>query len=146
MKFRTTVQLGGKTATGLEVPPEVVESLGTSKRPAVTVTIGGHTYRSTIAAMGGKYMIPLAAEHRQAAKVEAGDEVEVEVALDTAPREVTVPPELQAALDAAPAALEKFKTLSYSNQRAIVLQVEGAKTDDTRNRRIARAVETLAAG
>lgn len=147
MKFRTTILLGGKTATGFEVPPEVVESLGKTKRPAVTVTIDGrYTYRSTVAPMGGKFLIPFASEHREATGLNAGDEVEVSLELDTAPREVAVPPALQEALDAAPAAAEKFKSLSYSNQRAIVLQVDGAKTEETRQRRVAKAIETLLAG
>lgn len=64
MKFRTLVELGGKTATGLRVPPGVVAALGSSRKPAVMVTIGGYTYRSTVASRGGAFMIPLSAEHR----------------------------------------------------------------------------------
>ena len=62
MRFRTTVELGGKTATGMRVPAEVVEALGTRKRVPVTVALGGHTYRSTIAPYGGDFMLPLSAE------------------------------------------------------------------------------------
>ena len=99
MRFRSVVQLEGKTATGFRVPPEVVAALGTGKRPPVRVTIGGHTYRSTVAAYGDVFMLPLSAENRMAAGVAAGDEIEVELELDTAPREVTVPADLAAALD-----------------------------------------------
>jgi hypothetical protein len=79
MRFATTIERGGKTATGFAVPSEIVEGLASGKRPPVTVTIGGHTYRSTIAVMGGRFMIPLSAENRQAAGVAAGDKVEVDI-------------------------------------------------------------------
>jgi hypothetical protein len=141
--FRTTVFLGGKTATGFEVPDEVVEQLGAGKRPAVQVTVGPHTYRSTLAVMGGRYLLPLSAENRTAAGVAAGDEVDVTVALDTAPREVDVPADFAAALTAAPAAEAAFEKLAYSHKRRWVLAIEGAKTDATRERRIAKAVADL---
>ncbi|OGO57076.1 MAG: hypothetical protein A2V85_17800 [Chloroflexi bacterium RBG_16_72_14] len=143
MRFRTTIQLEGKTATGFRVPPEVVAGLGGGKRPAVTVTIRGHTYRSTVAAYGDVFMLPLAAEHRAAAGVAAGDEVEVELAPDTAPREVEVPADLAAALAAEPEARAFFDGLSYSNRRWFVLSIDGAKTPETRQRRVDRAVEML---
>jgi len=146
MQFRTTVELGGKTATGLEVPAEVVDALGAGKRPAVSVTIGGHTYRSTIAPMGGRFLLPLSAENRTAAGVVAGDEVDVTVERDDAPREVLVPPDLQAALDADPAAKAFFEGLSKSNRQRHVLSVEGAKTPETRARRVEKAVVSLREG
>ena len=146
MRFRTTIQLEGKTATGVRVPPEVVAALGGGKRPAVTVTIGGHTYRSTVAAYGDVFMLPLAAEHRAAAGVAAGDEVEVELAPDTAPREVEVPADLAAALAAEPEARAFFDGLSYSNRRWFVLSVEGAKAPETRQRRVDKAVAMLREG
>src|SRR4051794_14222248 len=99
MRFRATILLGGKTATGIRVPPEVIASLGSSKRPPVRVTINGYTYRSTVAVMGGEFMVGVSAENRCGARVVAGDEVEVEIALDTEPRVVTVPPDFAAALD-----------------------------------------------
>jgi hypothetical protein len=144
--FRTVVEAAGKTATGLPVPDDVVERLGAGRRPSVTVTLGGHTYRSTIASMGGRFMLPLSGENRAAAGVAAGDEVDVVVALDDAPREVVVPDDLAAALQAAPVAAEAFARLSYSNQRRHVLAVDGAKTDATRSRRITKVVEELSAG
>jgi len=146
MKFQSTVELGGKTATGIRVPDEIVESLGAGRRPAVTVGIGGHTYRSTVAVMDGVYMLPLSAENREAAGVAAGDEVEVEIALDTAPRVMAVPDDLAAALDAEPAARRTFDGLSYSLQRFHVESVTGAKTAETRQRRIAKSVATLREG
>ncbi|GAA2818749.1 YdeI/OmpD-associated family protein [Crossiella cryophila] len=146
MKFLTTVELGGKNATGLRVPVEVVEVLDAGKRPAVKVTIGKHSYRSTVAVMGGEYWLPLSAENRTAAGVAAGDRIEVTVALDTAPRTVEVPADLAAALAAEPAAAEFFRSLSYSNQRWHTLNIDGAKTADTRARRVAKSVELLKEG
>jgi hypothetical protein len=143
MKFRAVIQLGGKTATGLQVPPEVVASLGSGKRPAVQVTINGYTYRSTVATMGGEFMLPVSAEVREGAGIAAGDEVEVEIALDSEPREVRVPPDLADALERDADAKRFFEGLSYSNKRRVVLQIEDAKTPETRQRRIAKAVSTL---
>jgi hypothetical protein len=91
VRFRTTIQQSGKTATGIQVPAEVIEALGGGKRPAVTVTINGYTYRSTVAVMGGRYMVGVNAEHRARAGVAGGEEVDVDIDLDTAPREVSVP-------------------------------------------------------
>jgi hypothetical protein len=113
------------------VPTELVAKLGASKRPPVRVTVNGHTYRSTVAVMGGKFMVGVSAENRAAAQVEGGDEVDVELELDTAPREVPVPADLAAALDRDPAARQRFDSLSYSRRQAHVLSVEGAKTDET---------------
>jgi Bacteriocin-protection, YdeI or OmpD-Associated/Domain of unknown function (DUF1905) len=143
MKFTTVIELGGKTATGFRVPDEIVASLESGKRPPVRVTIGAHTYRSTVAPMGGASWLPLSAENREAAGVTAGDEVEVRVELDTAPRQVTVPEDLAAALDADPEARRTFDGLSYSNQRWHVESIAGAKTDETRQRRLAKSVATL---
>ena len=116
VRFRTTILSTGKTTMGFEVPASAVEALGAGKRPPVTVTINGYTYRNSIAVIGGVYMIGVSSEHRGPAKVTGGEEVDVELALDTAPREVTVPPELAAALDAEPAAKAAFDKLSYSNR------------------------------
>ena len=140
------MELGGKTATGMEVPASVVEELGAGKKPTVTVTVGGHTYRSTVAVMGGRYLLPLSAENRTAAGVAAGDDVEVDVELDTEPREVAVPDDLRAALDGDDAAREAFERLSYSHRRRHVLAVEEAKTPETRQRRVTKALETLRSG
>jgi hypothetical protein len=146
VKFRTTVLLEGKTATGFRVPADVVASFERGKRPPVTVTINGFTYRSTVAAYGDVFMLPLAAESRAGAGVAAGDEIEVELALDTKPRTVEVPDDLARALAADVTAKAAFDALSYSNQRRIVLSVEGTKVPETRARRIAKSVEDLRAG
>ena len=146
MRFRATLETEGKTATGINVPAEVVEALGAGKRPRVTVTINGHTYRSSVAVLGGRYMLGVSAENRAAAGVEGGQDVDVELELDTAPREVTVPPDFAAALAAEPAAQATFDGLSYSNRSWHVLQIDGARTDETRQRRIAKSVEALRAG
>jgi hypothetical protein len=146
MRFRTTILQGGKTATGIQVPDEVVEALGAGRRPAVRVTINGFTYRSTVAVVGGRYMVGVSAENRAGAGVAGGDEVDVDMELDTAPREVAVPADLAAALDAEPAARRTFDGLSYSNRSWHVLQVTGAKTEETRQRRIAKSVDVLKQG
>ena len=143
MRFTATIELGGKTATGIPVPEEVVLGLGRGKRVPVTVTIGGYAYRSTIAAYNGHYMLPLAAEHREAAGVSAGQEVVVDLEVDDAPREVEVPEDLAFALAADDAAGAAFDKLSYSNKRRIVLSVEGAKAPETRARRIDKALAEL---
>jgi hypothetical protein len=146
MRFRTMILQSGRTATGIQVPEEVVQALGAGRRPAVKVTVNGYTYRSTVAVMGGAFMIGLSAEHRAAAGVSGGEEVDVDIDLDTAPREVSVPADFAAALDAEPAARRTFDGLSYSNKSWHVLQVEGAKTDETRQRRIAKSVDILKQG
>lgn len=146
MKFRTEIQLSGKTATGIRVPEEIVAALGSGQRPAVRVTINGYTYPSTVARMGGEYMLPVSAEVRENAGVAAGDEVEVDVQLDTEPREVTVPADFAEALDRDADARRFFDGLSYSNKRRIVLSIEGAKTEETRQRRIDKSISMLHEG
>ena len=146
MRFRTTIQQSGKTATGIQVPEEVIEALGSGKRPAVKVTINGYTYRSTVAVMGSVYMVGVNAENRAGAGVAGGDEVDVDIDLDTAPREVSVPTDFASALDTEPEARRTFEGLSYSNKSWHVLQIEGAKTDETRQRRIAKSVDILKQG
>lgn len=141
--FRATVLLAGKTATGVVVPDDVVAALGSGKRPAVHVTIGGYRYRSTVAVMGGKFMLPISAEVRKGAGVAAGDAVEVTLLLDSEPRVVVVPPDFAAALDAEPASRRRFDGLSFSNQRGFVDPIEAAKSPETRQRRIDKSIEKL---
>lgn len=143
MRFRAVLELNGKTATGIGVPPEVVEGLGQGKRPPVQVTIGGHSYRSTIGVMGGRYLIPVSAEHRAAAGITAGDEVDVEVTLDTHSRAVSVPTDFAEALSGNAPAGQAFDQLSKSHQQRWVLSITDAKTPQTRERRIAKAIEAL---
>lgn len=137
---------GAKTATGIEVPDAIVVALGRGRRPPVRITVAGHTYRSTIAPMGGRYMVGLSAENRAASGVSGGDEIDVDIELDTEPREVVVPADLAAALDAEPEARRYFDGLSYGNKSRHVLSVQGAKTDETRQRRIAKSVAMFIEG
>ena len=129
--------------TGIPVPPEVVEALGGGKRPAVNVRINGFDYRTSVGSMGGRFLVPVSAERRAAAGVKAGDTIEVELTLDTAPRELSVPADLAEALAADPAAQAAFDKLSYSARQRHVLAVEGAKTAETRARRIGKVVDEL---
>ena len=146
MRFRGKILLGGKTATGIRVPEKVVASLGPSKRPPVRVTINGHTYRSSVASMGGQFMLGVSADVRKNAGVAAGDEVDVDIELDTEPREVTVPPDFTNALARDAKASRFFDGLSYSNKQRFVISIEGAKTAETRQRRIAKAISMLQEG
>ena len=142
MRFTAKISLEGKTATGIEVPPDVVEGLGGGKRAKVLVTLNGYTYRSSVAPYNGVFMLPLSAEHRTAAAVAAGDNVDVELELDKEERVVAVPPDPAEALAAA-GARQAFDALSYSNQRRYVLSIDDAKTPETRARRIVKAVGEL---
>jgi hypothetical protein len=139
----TVVQAEGKNATGLRVPADVITALGPQKRPKVTVSVNGYTYRSTVAAYGEVFMLPLSAEHRQAAGVMAGDEVEVTITLDTEPRTVDLPPDFAAALAVQPGARAAFDALGYSVRKEYVRQIESAKAQETRSRRIASIVAKL---
>ena len=143
MKFRALIEGAGKTAAGIEVPARVVSALGSTKRPAVRVTINGHTYRSTVAVLGGRFMMGVSAEVRAAAGVGAGEQVEVEMELDTVPREVTVPPALTTELAGDAAARQRFEALSYSKKRLLVDPIANAKTDETRQRNLAKAMAQL---
>jgi Bacteriocin-protection, YdeI or OmpD-Associated/Domain of unknown function (DUF1905) len=143
MRFRAVLQTNSKTATGIEVPDDVVTALGSGKRPKILVTIRNYTYRTTVGVVSGRSMIPVSADVRAQAGVIAGDDLTVDVELDDQPRVVEVPADLAAALDADPRARQAFDALSYSHQRAHVLAVEGAKKPETRQRRVERAVADL---
>jgi len=146
MRFQAKLELEGKTATGINVPADVVERLGSSQRPPVSVTINGYTYRSTIAAYRGVFMLPVSAEVRAAAGVSAGDVIDVDVELDSAPRVVVVPSDFAAALEADADARRFFDSLSYSNKRRFTLSIEDARTPETRQRRIQKSVAALREG
>lgn len=146
MRFHSTVELSGKTATGLQVPDDVVAALGSGKRPAVRITIGGHTYRTTVASMGGRFLAPLNAANRAAAGVVAGDEVEVEIQADTAPREIIIPSDLSTALADERSVRSFFDSLSFTHRKEWVRWIEEAKKPETRRARIANTVEALRAG
>lgn len=146
MRFRTAILETGKTAAGIEVPPEIVDALGAGKRPKVLVTIRGYSYRSSVAVMGGTYMIGISAANRAGAGVKGGDQVDVDVELDTAPREVRIPDDFAAALAAEPDAARTFAGLSYSNKSWHTYQIDSAKSEETRERRIARSIAALRGG
>ncbi|MFI9634152.1 MULTISPECIES: YdeI/OmpD-associated family protein [unclassified Nocardia] len=142
MKFRTHVE-PPEPMRGLEVPPEVVAALGEGARPPVTITINGHSWKSRVALMRGRYLLGLSNANRQAAGVEIGEEIEVEVELDTQPRVVVEPPDFAEALDADPVARAAYDDLAYSRKREHVHAIESAKKPDTRQRRIEKAIATL---
>ncbi|MEY2847553.1 MAG: hypothetical protein RI885_218 [Actinomycetota bacterium] len=146
MRFRAKILLAGKNNTGIVVPPEVIEALGAGRKPAVSVTVNGFTYRSTVASMGGRYLISVSAERRAATGIQSGvegQEVDVDLELDTSPREVDLPDDLRRALEADAAALAAYEKLSYSHQNRHVLSVTEAKTEATRQRRIHTMITTL---
>ena len=145
MRFRSKVLLAGKTATGVEVPAKVVDGLGSTKRPLVRGTINGYTYRSAIAPMGGTFMLGISEEVRNHAHVAAGETVEVDVELDTQPRDVEVPPELAKALAKDPKAKKYFESLSYSGKYRLVAPIANGKTAETRERNLAKAMQELKA-
>lgn len=144
MRYRTVIARSGPNNTGIPVPDEVVESLGAGKRPPVTVTLNGsYTYRSTVATMDGAFIVSFSKEHREKSGLGGDDEVEVDLVLDTVPREIEVPEDLQAALDAEPEALTFWNTLSFSAKRGHVDPINGAKTPETRQRRIEKSIAKL---
>jgi hypothetical protein len=139
--FRTELLKGDGDTTGFIIPDKVVEALGQGRKPKVTVTINGKfSYPNTVAVMGGQYMIGISKERRKLAGVSGGETIEVTLELDTAPRVMEVPPDLQKAFDKDSAAKAHFATLSYSNQRRHIDNINGAKTEETRARRIQKSV------
>ncbi len=145
MRFRTHVE-PPEPMRGLEVPPEVVEALGGGKRPPVTITINGHSWRSRVAVMRGRHLLGLSNANRQAAGVVTGDEVDVDVELDVEPRVVVEPADFARALDADPVARAAYGRLPYGQKLQHVRAIEGAKKPETRKRRIEKAVATLREG
>jgi len=135
--------LGIGNNTGIEVPEDVVLAFGRGRRVAVTVTVNGYTYRSTIASRGGRFLIPVSAAIRAETGLEADDPIAVSLELDDAPREVEVPHELANALAADPDAAEAWQKLSYSRKRQHTLAIDGAKASETKARRVAKAIATL---
>lgn len=146
MRFRAELESSGKNTAGFEVPESVVEELAGGGHPKVAVTINGFTFRTSIAKMGGRYLLGVSAERRKEANVEAGQVLDVEIALDTAPRQVEVPDDLAAAFTANPQAKQFWDTLSYSNQSWHVHNVTSAKKAETRAARIEKSITMLRAG
>lgn len=146
MKFSAELESHGGSTTGFAVPEEIVEALGAGRRPKVVVSVAGHTWRSSIASMGGRMLLGLSAANREAAGVEAGQVLTVEVLLDDAAREVEVPEALAAALADDPAAQAFWATLSYSAQRGFAEPIGATKNDETRVRRVDNAMTALREG
>jgi hypothetical protein len=142
MKFNAVLESNGKTATGLVVPDGMIEKLGAGKRPPVVVTIKGYSFRTTVAPMGGRYLIGVSAENRAGAGVKAGDKLSVTVELDTAPREVEVPKYIADAFKKA-GVRDAFDKLSYTYRKEHVRSIEDAKTDETRQRRLTKVIDSL---
>ena len=140
------LESSGKNTAGFVVPDEFVAQLGGGRHPKVRVRLNGTEFGTSIAAMGGRFLLGVSAERRQAAGVTAGETYDVEIELDTEPRQLEVPDDLSAALDADPAARAFFDSLSYSKRQWHVLQVAGAKQPETRARRVATSVRMLAEG
>jgi hypothetical protein len=143
MRFETELLLTGERNTGIEVPAELVEALGAGKRPPVVVTVNGFEYRSTIAPMGGKFLIPFSSDKRAATGLGGGDAIVVDLELDTAPRTVEPPDDFAAALDAA-GARDAWERLAPSHKKAHVTAIEQAKAAETRQRRVDKAVAQIA--
>jgi len=143
LKFSTVLLTAGKTATGIKIPDEIIEKLGGGKKPLVKITINNFTYRSAVAVMGGAYMVGVNAENREGANVKGGDKINVTIELDTEERIVEVPAEFQKQLSKNAAAKKMFDTLSNSKKKALIIPIANAKTDETRNRNIEKALSAL---
>lgn len=145
MRFSATVEPAGN-ATGVEVPAAVVNALGSGRRPEVVITIGGHTWRSRVASMGGRFIVGISAANRAASGIAEGDVVEVGLQLDAEPRVVAEPPDLADALDRGPQARAAFDRRPYGLKRKHVRAIEDAQSPQTRQRRIAKLITTIGGG
>jgi len=143
--FDTTLSAFGKN-TGIVVPPATLATLGDGKRPAVVVDVNGYVFRNTLGVMGGQHLLSVSAAVRAATGLAAGDVVHVTLTVASEPREVVIPADLTRALAANPAARKFFDALSNSLQRYHVDNINAAKTDDTRQRRVDKAIELFLAG
>jgi hypothetical protein len=142
MKFKTTILQSGNN-TGIVVPEAIIEKMNAGKKPPVIVTLNKYTYRSTVAVMGGQYLIPLSAEHRKNAKVSGGDQLEITLEPDTEPRTVELPADFKKMLDKNAAARKNYDVLAPSRKKAMVLSITDAKTEETRLKRIEKALTSL---
>ena len=145
MDFEATLELDGKTATGITVPSDIIEALGNGKRPAVIVVINGFSFSTTIGSMNGQFKIPVSAERRRRIGADAGETLSVSVVLDEAPAEVGVPVELAEALAVDPGASEFFGGLTPSQRKGFIVPIEEAKSADTRQRRVTKSIEAITA-
>jgi len=137
--FETTVAASGNN-TGIVVPGELIEQLAAGNRPSVVVSVNGYEYRNTVGVMGGRHMISVSAAVRSATGLKGGDRVRVTLTVADTAREVNVPADFAAALAADERAKAFFGTLSNSMQRYHVDTINSAKSADTRQRRIDKAI------
>ena len=144
--LRAELFSSGKNTAGFVIPDELVDQLGGGRHPKVRVRLNGTEFGTSIASMGGRFLLGVSAERRAASGAIPGQTYDVEIELDTAPRQIEVPDDLAAALAAEPSAQAMFESLSYSNQSWHVLQITGAKQPETRARRVAKSVAMLAEG
>jgi hypothetical protein len=142
MKIKTKIVQTGNN-TGIEVTEQQLEILGGGKKPLVTVTLNNYTYRSAVGKMGNKFMISLSAENRKNANVKGGDTLEITVELDNVPRTVEIPIDLQTAFAKNKTAKANFENLAPSKKKEMVRSINDAKTEETKIRRIEKALETL---
>jgi hypothetical protein len=145
VEFDTTLLQFGNN-TGIEVPRALIDELGAGQRPPVLVNVNGFEFRTTVGVMSGKHLVGVTAATRKATGLAGGDAVHVVLTLATAPREVNVPDDFAAAMAANPPSADFFAGLSNSVQRFHIDNVNGAKTDETRQRRIETAVALFLAG
>ncbi len=143
LKFSTILLQAGKTATGIKIPADIIEKLGGGKKPLVKITVNGFTYRSAVAVMGGAYMVGVNAGNREPAKVKGGEKIEVTIELDTEERTVEIPADFLKALNRNSATKKKFEALSNSRKKALTLPIASGKTEETRNRNIEKAMNSL---
>ena len=142
MKFKTKIlQLGNNT--GIQVPETIIEKLGAGKKPPVVITLNKYTYRSTVAVMKGMYLVSLSADNRTKAKVAGGDELEITIELDTAPRTTELPADFKKILDKNKVAAVAYEKLAPSRKKSMVLSITDAKTEETRTKRIEKAISGL---
>ncbi|WP_435353571.1 YdeI/OmpD-associated family protein [Emticicia sp. SJ17W-69] len=142
MKYKTKILQFGNN-TGIEVTEEILEQLGGGKKPLVKVTLNGYTYQSAVAKMGDKFLISLSSENRKNANVKGGDELEITIELDTEPRTVALPEDFEKALDKNSSAKAAFEKLAPSKKKAMVISIQDAKTAETKQKRIEKAIESL---
>ena len=143
--FKTTLTAMGNN-TGIEVPEEVIEALGSGKRPPVMVKVNGYEYQNTVGVMGGKYLVSVSAAVRAATGLKGGDPIDVTLTVADKPGSVELPPDFEAALNADKTALTFFGNLSNSLQRFHVDNINGAKTAETRQRRIQKSISLFLSG
>jgi hypothetical protein len=145
VSFDATVAATGNN-TGIVVPDAVIEQLAAGRRPAVLVSLNGYEYRTTVGVMGGTPMISVSAAVRAATGLKGGDPAHVTITVADGPREVTIPADFAAALEADGQAGAFFGKLSNSLQRYHIDSITTAKSADTRQRRIDKAIALFRAG